>query len=220
MTRIRDLEFPHRSALYRGDGSGVAVVLRSKPLDAGSCWASVETPGSGIGDGFLYLETRGGGDVEGTPVLQVFAFSVAGDADDERPDTWSTHLDPRLTSLGEYVGVEDPDRALDDDRASAAKRAADAERVRADTLTTRAVMDGRDWTVTIPPTFGNGTTHLSCTADDDGEVRRLETREDRSLLERATRVPTTIEAVRQVRRRVLGGTRAETVRVTLHPAAE
>lgn len=219
MTRIRDLEFPYRSALYRGDGSGVAVVRGAQPFGRGSCWAVVETPGAGLGDGYLYLNTRAGGDVHGTLMLQVFVFAVSGDADDMRPNTWTMHEDPRLDSRGEFTGVEDVAEARRDDIASATKLAADAERMKANTFTIGAVMEGRNWLATISPTFPDGTTDLTFVSDD-GERRELQTVADRAVLLQALRSPTEIEVTTLAPPPWVRRKRRHTMKVTLFPLAD
>jgi len=209
MTRIDRLTFPYPAALYRGDGSGVAVVHRQVAIDAGPSWAKVIEPGGGIGPGFVYLQYHSG---------DVAVFAVDGTASDEPPA--QTQLDPRLRALGEYFESADADEARRSDSASGAKRRADLAAIRAATFVVTAHADGRRWSVQIGPAVGSSTQLVL--RSDAGDVRLMDTTAPRERLEQARTTTVPIEATEMVNRRFGFGTgrRASTVQLTLGPAEE
>ncbi|MFK4835519.1 hypothetical protein ACI3KY_07320 [Microbacterium sp. ZW T2_14] len=209
MTRIDRLSFPYPAALYRGDGSGAAIVHRQAAIDTGPSWARVIEPGAGIGPGFVYLQYHGG---------DVAVFAVDGAASDEPPA--QTHLDPRLRAVGEYFESADPDEARRSDIASGAKRRADLAAIRAATFAVAGDADGRRWSVEVGPTVGNSTQLVL--RSDAGEVRLMDTTAPRERLEQARTTTVAIQATEMVNRRFGFGTgrRPNTVQLTLRPAEQ
>lgn len=215
MTAIRNLNFVHRSALYRGDGGGVAVILRDRPFP-GSCWARVESAGAGITAEFLRLDSGSGGPTDGHIVVEDQLWAVSGDADDGAPSPHDP--DPRLTALGSAFETDDVPYAREADAATGVRQAEANERIAANSFNVRGTMDGRSWRVRVGPTRMDGTS-LECQADD-GEVRVVDTTATRAALERARMEPITVTATFiERRRRLLGGfdSRTRTLEVTLLP---
>lgn len=216
MTRVRELNFAYVSALYRGDGGGVAVILRDRPFDEGSCWARVESAGTGITAEFIRIERRSGGLVDGNVVVEDQVWAVSGDADDAPPSPQVQ--DPRLTGLGEFGEIEDVDYARKADAESGARLVKAGKRIAANSFEVRGTMDGRSWRVRVGPTLAAGTS-LECHADD-GEVRVVATSAPRTALEHARVEPITVPATFIERReRLFGGfrTRTRALEVTLAP---
>lgn len=206
MTRISDLNFAHTSALFRGDGGGVAVILRDRPFP-GSCWARIETPGAGITAEFIRLDSRMGGPVDGHIVVEAQLWAVSGDADDAPP--LPTGSDARLTGIRSAFEVEGVAYARRADAESGARLLEDNARIAANSFEVRGSMEGRTWLVSVGPTV-SGATSLVCRTDG-GELRRLLTSAPRSELERAREEPVTVPATYIDReRRPFGGIRLST----------
>lgn len=214
MTRVDELAFPFSSALYLGEGAGIAVIDRATPFEEGSSWARVSIAGPRIGVPFLYLERRAGGYLDGRLVVEDQVFAVSGNAD-SGPVTRSD-LDPRLTSLGAFGEVEDADFARRADAESGDKLRAAERSIRENTFAVLGWLDGRPWRVVVGPTLPDGTTVLLCDGDG-GRFRRLTTSEPRSTLERARTEPVQIPSTELERRRIRGGVRTRAVSVTLAP---
>lgn len=212
MRRVDELEFAYPAALFRGDGSGVAAILRDRRIQDGSCWARVTSPGAGITADFIHLERRSGGVVDGVLISEDQVAAVAGGADARPPRR--IDLDARLTSLGAFTEVADAVYAEGADIADGA--ALRAARAAIDVASFHALgwMDGRSWRVRVGPTLAGGTT-LECHADD-GELRLLNTDAARELLERARVEPVIVAASYRGRGR-FGGRRTRTAQVRLRP---
>ncbi|MHC2998442.1 hypothetical protein [Microbacterium sp. HJ5] len=212
MTRIADLAFPHRAALFRGDGGGVAVIDRQE-FDQGSAWARVVEPGAGITAAYLLLVRRSGGVAGGEIVAEDEVAAVAGDAEDLPRDGIAG--DPRLTALGAFTEMADAAAARRADRATAEKTDAANAAIAAASFPVAGRFDGRRWRVRVGPTLASGTTTLECHGDD-GELRLVKTSADRGALERARSEPVTVTGTYS-ERRLLGGMRTRSIEVELRP---
>lgn len=211
MTRIADLDFDEPGALFRGDGSGVAVIRR-QPFEAGSAWARVIEPGAGITASYLLLTRRSGGIVDGVLVAEDDVAAVSGDADAARPDR--VDRDRRLSLLGAFTEMQDATAAREADSGGGRKIRADNAAIASAAFEVVGVADDRRWRVRVGPTLASGTT-LECHADD-GELRLLDTTAERAVLERARTEPVVVTASFSERRR-FGGMRTRTIDVQLGP---
>ncbi|GAA1782009.1 hypothetical protein [Agromyces lapidis] len=204
MTRVRDLDFVVRSALYAPDGSGAAEIERTEDV-AGGCWSRVTVAGGGL-DGYLHIRHRADEEV----------FAVDGDADSAPPRDGRTDLDGRLRPLGAFF----PAASLADARREAEtlreRLRAQNEAIRASTFEVSGLVDGRSRRVRVGPTVA-GRTSLECLADEREGTRVMYTSAERAELERAQRGPVEIEATFTERRPVVGGMRTRSVMVSLSP---
>ena len=211
MTRIADLDFPHRAALFRADGGGVAVIARQE-FSGGAAWARVIEPGAGISAGYLLVVRRSGGIVDGTTVAEDEVAAMPGDA--PAVSAGSIADDPRAVALGAFTEVADADVARRLDRAAGEKADAARAAIAAASFEVGADFDGRRWRVRVGPTLAGGTT-LECHAAD-GELRLVKTSADRAALERSRTEPVTVTGTYS-ERRLIGGMRTRSIEVELRP---
>jgi len=205
VSRIDELSFTHPAVLHRGDGSGVAAVLRQTPVGTGPSWARVVDPAVGIPSGYLYIGYHG---------WDAAVFAAAASATDEAPGR--TDLDPRLRALGEYFEDVDADAARVADAAGARRSQAAAASIRDATFSVVADVDEQRWTVEVRPTIAGETSLVL--SDGTGARRLLTTTVPRAQLESARTAATTIEALASMPRRFGSGQTQRTVTLRIGPA--
>lgn len=105
--RVDGLKFDKEIALYRGDGSGAALVSASGPFPA---FARVDVPGAGVPSGYLHLEVH-------SSDIVVYAIDESADAVLRK----QPYVDDRFRSVGSYLDAPDLDTALEEDARLAAK---------------------------------------------------------------------------------------------------
>lgn len=208
MTRIDELDFRYPAALFRGDGSGIAVIARTAPVGSGPAWARVVEPGAGVDAVYVHLSSHAGD----TVVYAVDGRAHTGPVGDP-------HLDPRLRSVGERFELADIDQARREDSAAGEKLGAARTAIDTSTFEVEGLHDGRRWSVSVgPPLHGETTLVLS---DGRGNIRHLGTTAPRTALERARATPIRVEATEMVARPWLDprpGRHARIVQLVLFPA--
>lgn len=209
MTSLAHLDYGHTAALYRGDGSGIAVIARDR--GEGACWARVVESGAGIPEGYLHLYSRYSGEVDGRLIIENEVTAVPGTTAPGPPDALGATADGR--SLGTYFEEADPEHARRADAALAEESRAGAARIAAQSFDVSGAMDDRTWRVRVGPTH-DGRTSLTCQAE--GELRVLYTTAARELLDSARSRPVAVSATYSRRRR-FGAPRARDVTITLSP---
>jgi hypothetical protein len=206
--RVDELDFRHPAALYRGDGSGVAVIRRTTAVGTGPAWAEVVQPGAGLDSRYLFLEYHSG---------DVQVHTVSGDAAADLPA--EPHRDPRLTAVGAWFEESDPDTATVADVAAAEKLHSSRAAIKAASFVVDAELEGRRWSATVGPT-AFGTTSLVLRGEDG--LRQLDTAAPRPDLERARTEAVQIEATEMVDRGRFDfrtGRKTRAVQLTLRPAS-
>lgn len=187
MTRVDELDFPHRSALSRADRADVAVIGRHLPADGGPGWAMVLEPGAGLERGHLYLEHHAG---------DVQVWAVDSEADSTLPH--APHLDDRLRARGAYIEHADIADGRREAAALHARTTEETARIVAETFTVATELDGHRWAVTVGPTFQEETTLV---LSRPGAIRHLLTTASRTELERAQTATVRVDAAERVNRR-------------------